>query len=123
LNINLDTVAGGERLTVLTSGFGALEPFLLETAEANGHALRCVRPLQMNSDHANFALAGIPAFRLVAGYDNPSANVRFVLTPGDLRDKVTEAELIKAAQLTAALLAASCNAPSSTASQWRELSK
>jgi aminopeptidase YwaD len=123
LNINLDTVAGGERLTALTSGFGGLEPFLLETAEANGHALRCVRPLQMNSDHANFALAGIPAFRLVAGYDNPSANVRFVLTPGDIRDKLTEAELIKAAQLTAALLAASCNAPSSTASQWRELSK
>jgi hypothetical protein len=123
LNINLDTVAGGERLTALTSGFGGLEPFLLETAEANGQALRCVRPLQMNSDHANFALAGIPAFRLVAGYDNPCANVRFVLTPGDLRNKVTEAELIKAAQLTAAFLAAGCNAPSSTASQWRELSK
>jgi len=49
--------------------------------------------------------------------------VRFVLTPGDLRNKVTEAELIKAAQLTAAFLAAGCNAPSSTASQWRELSK
>jgi aminopeptidase YwaD len=123
LNINLDTVAGGEGLTALTSGFSGLEPFLLETAEANGHALRCVRPLQMNSDHANFALAGIPAFRLVAGYDNPDANVRFVLTPGDLRDKVTEAELIKAAQLTAALLAASCNAPSSTASQWRQPSR
>jgi len=123
LNINLDTVAGDERLTALTSGFAGLEPFLLETAEANGHALRCVRPLQMNSDHANFALAGIPAFRLVAGYDNPSANVRLVLTPGDLRDKVTEAELVKAAQLTAAFLAAGCNAPSSTASQWRELSR
>lgn len=122
LNINLDTVAGGERLTVLTSGFAGLEPFLLETAEANGHALRCVRPLQMNSDHANFALAGIPAFRLVAGYDNPAANVRLVLTPGDLRDKVTTPELIKAAQLTAALLVASCNAPSPTASQWRQLS-
>jgi aminopeptidase YwaD len=123
LNINLDTVAGGDRLTALTSGFGGLEPFLLQTAEANGHDLRCVRPLQMNSDHANFALAGIPAFRLVAGYDDPCANVRFVLTPGDLRDKVTEAELIKAAQITAAVLAACCNAPSSIASQWRELSK
>ena len=120
LNINLDTVAGGERLTALTSGFGELEPFLLHTAEANGHVLRCVRPLQMNSDHANFALAGIPAFRLVAGYDEPSANVRLVLTPGDIRDRVTEGELIKAAQLTAALLAAACNAPASAASQWRE---
>jgi aminopeptidase YwaD len=123
LNVNLDTVAGGERLTALTSGFGELEPFLLQTAEANGHALRCVRPLQMNSDHANFALAGIPAFRLVAGYDEPSANVRLVLTPGDVRDRVTEGELIKAAQLTAALLAAACNAPASIASQWREASR
>ena len=120
LDINLDTVAGGKRLTALTSGFAGLEPFLLQAAEANGHRLRCVRPLQTNSDHANFALAGIPAFRLVAGYDNPEANVRFVLTPGDLRDKVAETELTKATQLTAALLAASCNVPSSTASQWRE---
>src|SRR5579872_346225 len=122
LNVNLDTVAGGEHLTALTSGFGGLEPFLLETAEANGHALRCVRPLQTSADHANFALVGIPAFRLVAGYDEPNANVRFVLTPGDRRDKVRKAELIKAAQLTAAVLAASCNAPPSTAAQWRELS-
>lgn len=123
LNVNLDTVAGGKRLTALTSEFRELEPFLLQAAEANGHALRCVRPLQTNSDHANFALAGIPAFRLVAGYDESDANVRFVLTPGDLRDKVTEAELVKAAQLTAALLAAGCNASSSTAIRWRELSQ
>jgi len=122
LNINLDTVAGGKRLTALTSGFAGLEPFLLEAAEANGQTLRCVRPLQMNSDHANFALAGTPAFRLVAGYDEPYANVRFVLTPGDLRDKVTQAELNKAAQLTAALLTASCNAPSAAAAQWRKAS-
>jgi len=120
LNINLDTVAGGQRLTALTSGFAGLEPFLLHTAEANGHALRCVRPLQTNSDHANFALSGIPAFRLVAGYDEPEANVRFVLTPGDVRDKVNQAELIKATQLTAALLAAACNVPSLAAAQWRE---
>jgi aminopeptidase YwaD len=120
LNINLDTVAGGQSLTALTSGFAGLELFLLQTAEANGHGLRCVRPLQTNSDHANFAFAGIPAFRLVAGYDEPDANVRFVLTPSDVRDKVNHAELVKAAQLTAALLAAACNAPSSAASQWRE---
>ena len=121
LNINLDTVAGGRQLTALTSGFDKLEPFLLAAAEANGHQLRCVRPLQMNSDHANFALAGIPAFRLVAGYDEPEANVRFVLTPYDRRTTVTETELTKAAELTAALLAASCNAPSSSALQWRDV--
>jgi Zn-dependent M28 family amino/carboxypeptidase len=119
LNINLDTVAGGKRLTALTSGFAGLEPFLLQAGEASGHRLRCVRPLQTNSDHANFALAGIPAFRLVAGYDEPDADVRFVLTPGDRRDKVEAAALISAAQLTAALLAAACNAASSEAGKWR----
>jgi aminopeptidase YwaD len=119
LNINLDTVAGGRRLTALTSGFARLEPFLLQAAEANGHKLRCVRPLQTNSDHANFALAGIPAFRLVAGYDEPDANVRFVLTPGDRRDKVDAAELVNAAQLTASLLSAACNDSSSEAERWR----
>jgi hypothetical protein len=119
LNINLDTVAGGRHLTALTSGFAGMEPFLLQTAETNGHRLRCVRPLHTNSDHANFALAGIPAFRLVAGYDEPDANVRFVLTPSDRRDKVDMAELAGAAQLTAALLAAACNVSASEAAQWR----
>lgn len=122
LNINLDTVAGGRRLTALTSGFAGLEPFLLQAANANGHQLRCVRPLQTNSDHANFALAGIPAFRLVAGYDEAGANVRFVLTPGDRRDKVKADELVTAAQLTASLLAAACNASSHEAAQWRRQS-
>jgi len=120
LNVNLDTVAGGEHLTALTSGFAGLEPFLLQTAQAGGHALRCVRPLQMNSDHANFALAGIPAFRLVAGYDDAGANVRHVLTPADHRDRVAEAELVKAAELTATIVAAACNAPRSETIQWRE---
>ena len=50
--------------------------------------LRTVRPLMQNSDHANFALAGIPALRLVAGFDDPNANLRYVLTPADTRDKV-----------------------------------
>ena len=122
LNVNLDTVAGGRRLTALTSGFAGLEPFLLQAANANGHQLRCVRPLQTNSDHANFALAGIPAFRLVAGYDEAGANVRFVLTPGDRRDKVQVDELVTAAQLTASLLAAACNASSPEAAQWRRQS-
>ena len=38
-----------------------MEPFLLRAAEQSGHALRCVRPFLQNSDHANFAAAGIPA--------------------------------------------------------------
>ncbi len=115
LNVNLDSIAGASRLTALTSGFAPLEPFLLGVAEANGHSLRCVRPLMMNSDHGNFALAGIPALRLVAGYDDPAAQLRFVLTPADTRDKVAEAELRAAAQLTACITAAACQ----TEAVWR----
>jgi Zn-dependent M28 family amino/carboxypeptidase len=119
VNVNLDSVAGSPRLTAMTSGFASLEPFLLGAAHANGQALRCVRPLMMNSDHGNFAMAGIPAFRLVAGYDDPAANLRFVLTPADTRDKVTRSELSAAAELAAAIVAAACEADDAEARAWR----
>jgi aminopeptidase YwaD len=119
LNINLDSVAGGSRLAALTSGFAALEPFLISVADANGHGLRCVRPLMTNSDHANFAIAGIPALRMVAGFDDPSALVRLVLTAADTRDKVARAELATAAQLAACLTAAACQVDAPTAANWR----
>jgi aminopeptidase YwaD len=120
LNVNLDSVAGGASLTAMTSGFAGLEPFLLEVAAANGRPLRCVRPLMMNSDHGNFATAGIPALRLVAGYDYPGANVRYVLTPGDTRDKVARAELTAAAELAAAVIMAACAAEEGEARGWRD---
>jgi len=119
LNVNLDSVAGSPNLSALTSGFAGVEPFLLEAAEANGHRLRTVRPLMTNSDHANFAAAGIPAIRLVAGFDDPSSNLRLVLTPADTRDKVALAELRQAALLTAALTAAACDAAPAQAAGWR----
>lgn len=119
LNVNLDSVAGSSRLTALTSGFAGMEPFLLSVAEAAGQNLRCVRPLLVNSDHGNFALAGIPAFRLVAGYDEPTSDLRFVLTPGDTRDKVAKAELAAAAQLAAAITAAACQAEPTESDAWR----
>jgi aminopeptidase YwaD len=103
----------------LTSGFAGLEPFLLRIAEASGIPLRTVRPLMQNSDHANFALAGIPALRLVAGFDDPIANLRYVLTPADTRDKVREEELRQSAVLTAAIVAAACNADASEVGRWR----
>jgi aminopeptidase YwaD len=119
LNVNLDTVGGSKALTALTSGFAGLEPFLLQVAEARGIALRTVRPLMQNSDHANFALAGIPALRLVAGFDDPGANQRYVLTPADTRDKVAESELAQSAILAAAILAAACNADTQQVASWR----
>lgn len=119
LNVNLDSVAGSSRLSAMTSGFPHLEPFLLEIASACGQRLRCIRPLMTNSDHANFALAGIPAIRLVAGFDDPQAHLRHVLTAADTRDKVAGAELVSAAQLTACILAAACEADREQVMRWR----
>ena len=46
-----------------------------------------------NSDHANFARRGIPALRLVAGFDEPDSRLRYLLTPGDTLDKIAPKEL------------------------------
>ncbi len=119
LNVNLDSVAGSPNLAALTSGYAGVEPFLLAVAEANGQSLRTVRPLMTNSDHANFAAGGIPAIRLVAGFDDPDAHLRVVLTPADTRDKVAQSELRQATLLTAALVAAACNADPAEAARWR----
>jgi aminopeptidase YwaD len=119
LNVNLDAVGGDARLAALTSGFAGVEPFLLGVAEANGIALRTVRPLMQNSDHANFALAGIPAIRLVAGFDDPAANLRYVLTPADTRDKVAADELTRSAVLATAIVAAASTADAREAAGWR----
>lgn len=119
LNVNLDSVAGSPNLAALSSGYAGVEPFLLGVAEANGQSLRTVRPLMTNSDHANFAAGGIPAIRLVAGFDDPAAHLRVVLTPADTRDKVAQSELRQATLLTAALVAAACGAPPAEAARWR----
>jgi len=58
-----------------------------------------------NSDHASFAAAGIPALRLLGGFDDPLAPPRHVLTAADTRDKVCLTTL-KAATLVAAELLA-----------------
>jgi aminopeptidase YwaD len=120
LNVNLDSVAGSPNLAALSSGYPGVEPFLLQVAAANGQSLRTVRPLMTNSDHANFAVGGIPAIRLVAGFDDPNAHLRVVLTPADTRDKVAQGELRQATLLTAALVAAACNADPVEAERWRK---
>ena len=119
LNVNLDSVGGSPHLAALSSGYAGVEPFLLKVAEANGQSLRTVRPLMTNSDHANFAAGGIPAIRLVAGFDDPMAHLRVVLTPADTRDKVAQSELRQATLLTAALVHAACNADPAEVAAWR----
>ena len=111
LNLNLDSVAGSPDLTALTSGFPALEAWLVERAAARGVRLGAHRPLMANSDHYNFARAGVPAARLVAGFDEPGSNLRHVLTPADTRDKVLADDLVAAARLSAGLVEDACRAP------------
>lgn len=119
LDVNLDSVGGSPRLAALTSGFPGLDPFLRGVAGGLGRELLLYRPLMTNSDHANFAAAGIPALRLVAGFDEPLSHLRYVLTPADTRDKVDPGELQAAAVLTAAIVAAACQAPDETVASFR----
>ena len=110
LNVNLDTIAGGARLTALTSEFPALDGFAQCAAADIGMPLETYRPMMSNSDHYNFALHGIPALRLVAGFDDPASNVRYILTPADTRDKAASGELKAAAILAAAIVWRGLNA-------------
>lgn len=119
LNVNLDTVAGGNRLTALTSGYRGIEPFLLESSEATGVPLGLYRPLQVNSDHGNFAQAGIPAFRLVAGFNDHMANTRHLLTPLDRRDLAAPEELLLAARLTLEIVRRALDVSDEEAATWR----
>jgi len=104
LNVNLDSVAGAPDLTAITSEFSKLPPFLSSAASACDVPLACHDALMRNSDHYNFAVGGIPAFRLVAGFDQPESHLRYVLTREDTRDKIAESEMRQAARLTASIV-------------------
>ena len=97
LVLNLDTLAGSPHLTCLTSGFDELEGFVGRScASARMERLSCYGPLMRNSDHFNFAQRGIPAIRLVAGFDEPEAGARFILTEADTSERVSMDELRRA---------------------------
>jgi len=119
LNVNLDTVAGADTLTALTSGFQNIEPFLLDCAQSVGQHLGLFRPLQMNSDHGNFAEAGIPAFRLVAGFGEANAATSLVLTKKDNRSLASAAQLTKAAILSREIVERALDVPIERAAAWR----
>jgi Zn-dependent M28 family amino/carboxypeptidase len=119
LNVNVDSVGVGSKLTALNSGFRGIEGFLLNQAEQAGVPLGLYRPLQMNSDHGNFAVAGIPAFRLVAGFNDFAAATRFVLTPEDTPDKLNTDALYKAFRLTRQIVASALSTSSEEVLAWR----
>lgn len=105
-NVNLDSVAGADGLTALTSGVPGMDEFIATTTpEVGTH-----ENFMGNSDHANYLRAGIPAFRLCAGFDQPGSALRLLLTQGDNRHLVTEAQLRRAAFTAATLVYAACTA-------------
>lgn len=106
LNVNLDTVVGASSLTALTSGFSGLKPFLADAAKSAGVPLGFYEPLMPNSDHANFAAIGIPAFRLVSGFDEPRSDCRLVLTKFDHQDLVMREHFARPARLSWSILRA-----------------
>jgi hypothetical protein len=103
INLNLDAVGGAYALTALTSGFERLDAWIKATAERAGLPVATHLPLMANSDHANFAAHGIPAVRLIAGFDEPDSNLRLVLTAADTRDKVHPDELDQALRVATTL--------------------
>lgn len=111
VNVNLDTVAGSPNLACLTSGYVELEDWVRSVGAEIGQGFRIVRPPKRNSDHYNYARRGIPALRLVAGFDEPDCRVRLILTPADTRDKAPAAELKNGAMAAAALVWRALNQP------------
>lgn len=104
LNVNLDTVAGDDRLTALTTEFERLDAWVRRISHEAKLGLGTYLPTMSNSDHFNFAQHGIPALRLVAGFDNSACNIRYILTLGDTRDRVLQADLTSAARVAATLV-------------------
>ncbi|MCJ2123416.1 M28 family peptidase [Methylobacterium sp. J-077] len=104
LNINLDSVAGSGRLTALCSGLPGLAAWAERATGAAGVPVGTFLPPMANSDHANFTRHGVPALRLVAGFDEGNSNLRYVLTAADTRDKVTVGQLRLAALAAAAMV-------------------
>lgn len=112
LNINLDSIAGADNLTALTSNVPGMSGFQQAVLAPLGLRLPVATQFMGNSDHANFLRHGVPALRLAAGYDRPLSHMRFLLTPADTPDKVTPEQLKHATAIGALLTLAGCMAPS-----------
>jgi aminopeptidase YwaD len=108
-NVNLDSVAGWPGLTAITGGFPGVAEFVARAAQTIGVPVGIHHSFMANSDHANFVRHGIPALRLCAGFDEPAAHLRFLLTAADTPDKVRSEELKTAASVAAALVVAACS--------------
>jgi aminopeptidase YwaD len=88
----------------LTSDYPKLDEFVGSVARAAGMVVSTYRPTMANSDHYNFAQHGIPAMRLVCGFNRPDSDVRYILTRGDVRARVRRSDLNASTRMAAMLV-------------------
>ena len=108
LVINLDSVVGGSKLTALTSGFEELASFVSAASAIAGTPIATYLPMMANSDHFNFARHGIPALRLVSGFNEPDSRLRYLLTAGDTLNQITSEEMADAGSVAATMVYQAC---------------
>jgi Iap family predicted aminopeptidase len=111
LVINFDSLVGGSKLTALISEFADLESWLGAVSDK----ISTYFPMMANSDHYNFARHGIPALRLVSGFDEPESGLRYLLTSGDTSDRINRDELFAATETAARVAYQACSQPSAIA--------
>ncbi|MCR2764092.1 M28 family peptidase [Microbacterium sp. zg.B48] len=100
-NVNVDTPVGFPRLFGLTAGDPLILGLLRRASQIGGTPVHPVYAHTTNSDHANFLAAGIPAVRLIGGYNDESADSRLLLTAADTRHRVEPLDLKHGAIVTA----------------------
>jgi aminopeptidase YwaD len=108
LVVNLDSIVGGSKLTALTSGFEELKSFVSKVSANTATPIATHLPMMGNSDHYNFARHGIPALRLVSGFNEPHSRLRYLLTAGDRLEQITPEELAAAASTAAVMVYEGC---------------
>jgi Zn-dependent M28 family amino/carboxypeptidase len=111
LNVNLDSLDGSPNLTALTSGFPELGAFAQRASQLAQVDIGIHLPLMSNSDHANFADLGIPALRLMAGFNEPHSALRFLLTRVDTWKLADPVQLHRATQAAASIVWQALGAP------------
>ncbi|MGH7716431.1 MAG: M28 family peptidase, partial [Vulcanimicrobiaceae bacterium] len=108
LVVNLDTIVGSDRLSALISEMEDVGRFVERHTRNAPIPVDIIRPVMGNSDHYNFFLGGIPSFRLIAGYEDPGAQTRFLLTPADTRARIDVERLLVAAQMAGRIAYEAC---------------
>jgi Zn-dependent M28 family amino/carboxypeptidase len=103
-NINVDTPVGYPRVFGLTASDPLIRDLLREATSLGGTPIHQIPAYTSNSDHYNFLEAGIPAVRLIGGYNDPAATSRLLLTAQDVRGRVEPLDLRHAAIVTTTIV-------------------